>query len=410
MKYDPMSFTTHVLPSGLRLFFQHRPLPFTGCKLAVHAGSRHDPPGKEELMHLLEHLLSSGTKGRPKMSLIELERWLRDQRFHCELGETHLDYCAYGGKAANERFEPLLRFLHDLTLEPALDSDLEKERDIIRREREEAASPEERETDKVRRRAVYGAHRLAQVESWAEDAVLDGLTLDDAREAHARYYDPANMTLTVVGGADEDEVLRAVSGIFVPGRPDFVPTPRPEPMTFAVPDPREYRQPKEGRVTKVEVRYLWHFPPGDRIPLIMIRNALSETLLDRIREKLRASYSVSVDDHTCADHRIFSVVTQVAPKKVDVARAIIEEAMADVPAVVADLPARKDEYRLALEFLELDADETLERATGAAVLSGRTRSVADFLAALDATTEADVARLMAGDLAPGRAYVELVEE
>lgn len=410
MKYDPMSFTTHVLTSGLRLFYQHRPLPFTACKLAVHAGNRHDPPGKEELMHLLEHLLSAGTKGRPKMSLIELERWIRDQRFYCELGETHLDYCAYGGKSANERIEALLRFLHGLTLEPTLDSDLEKERDIIRREREEAASPEERETEKVRRRAVYGAHRMASVDAWAEDDVLDGLTLDDAREAHARFYDPANMTLVAVGGADEDAFVRAVSGIFGTGRRGFVPTPRPEPMAFGIPEPREYRQAKEGRVTKVEVRYLWHLPPGGRIPLIMARNALTDALLDRIREKLRVSYSVSVDDMTCADHRIVTVTTQVTPKKVDAARAIIEATMAEADAIAAELPSRKEEYRLALEFLELDADETVERGLSAAVLAGRTRSVADLLAALDATTEADVAALMKEHLAPGRAFVELVEE
>lgn len=410
MTHDPMTFTTHTLASGLRVFYQHRPLPFVGCMLMVHGGSRHDPPGKEELMHLVEHLLSAGTRGRPKMSLIELERWLKLQRFDVALGETHLDFSAYRGKAATERFPALLKFLHGLTLEPALDSDLEKEREIIRREREEACSPEELVTDDVRKRAVFGSHRLATVGGWADDATLDGLTLDDARAAHARYYDPANMALIAVGGTGEDELLRIAQDTFGARTPGYEPPARQPAPVFGIPDPREHVQRKEGRVTKTEIRYLWHLPAGERAPLMLARNALSETLLDRIRERLRATYSVDVQDAVFMDHRLFCVVTQVAPKKVAVARAIIEETMRGIDEVVAEVPRLKDEYGLALEFLELDVDETLSRAAMAINAAGAPRRVAEVRAALDATAPEKVAAVMAEHLAPERAFVELVEE
>lgn len=411
MQHDPMSFATHALPSGLRIFFQHRPIPFTGSMLTVGGGSRHDPSGKEELMHLLEHLLSAGTQGMPKLSLIELERWLKAQRFQCGLGMTQLDFSAYEGKAATERFAPLLRFMHDLTRLPTLDSDLEKEREIIRREREEAMSAEERATENARRRAMFGGHRLATCGGWAEDDVLDGLTLDDARDAHARYYDPANMALIVVGGIDEDELLRVAERTFVPGDPNYVLPPRPEALTFGVPSTREYVQKKDGgRVAKVEVRYLWNLPPGDRMPLMLARNALSEFLLDRIRERLRATYSVDVHDAVFIDHQCFGIVTQVTPKKVDLARTIIEETVRDVAAVAAETDRVKDEYALALEFLELDVDETLDRAATAVQTAGRIRGIGDTLAVLRATRADDVARVVSTQLAPERAYVELVEE
>lgn len=410
MKHDPMAFTERRLASGLRLFFQHRPLPFAGCKLMVHGGSRHDPPGKEELMHLLEHLLfSAGSRGRPRMSLVELERWYKAQRWDVNLGETHLDFSAYGGKAAVERFPALLRFLHGLTLEPLLDSNLEKEREIVRREREEAATPEDLETDAVRRRAVFGAHRLATVGGWADDATLDALTLDDARAAHARFYHPANMTLVVVGGMEETELSDAVEAAFVGPYPAYAPPSAQEPPTFGVPEPREHLQRKEGRVTKTEVRYAWHLPPGKRAPLILARNALSESLLDRVRERLRATYSVDVQDQAMRDHRVVGIVTQVAPKKAALARSIIEECVRDVPWVLSQVPRLKDEYGLALELMELSVDETLESATAAINAAGRPRAVADVLAAMAATTEDDVAALMA-ELVPERAFVELVEQ
>ncbi|HTK05491.1 MAG TPA: insulinase family protein [Candidatus Eisenbacteria bacterium] len=410
MKHDPMAFSTHTLASGLRVFFQRRPLSFVGCTLMVHGGSRHDPEGKEELMHLLEHLLSAGTRGLPKMSLIELERWLKLRRFDVALGETHLDYSAYRGKAAAERFPDLLGFLHGLTLEPTLDSDLEKERDIIRREREEACSPEELATDDVRKRAVFGSHRLATVGGWADDATLDGLTLDDARAAHSRFYDPANMSLIAVGGIDEEELLRIAETAFPRRTPGYVPPERQPAPVFGIPDPREHVQRKEGRVTKMEVRYLWHLPPGERAPLMLARNSISETLTERIRERLRATYSVDVQDAVFQDHRLFCVVTQVAPKKVGIARAIIEETMRGVAEVAAEVPRLKDEYGLALEFLELDVDETLSRAALAINAAGAPRCVAEVRAALEATPPEKVAAVMAEHLAPERAFVELVEE
>lgn len=410
MKNDPMAFKEHRLGCGLRVFFQHRPLPFVGCKLMVHAGSRHDPAGKEELMHLLEHLLSAGTRGLPKMSLVELERWLKLRRFDVSLGETHLDLSAYGGKASAERFPALLEFLHDLTLAPTLDSDLEKERDIIRREREEASDPEDRVTERVRRAAIFRDHRLASVDGWAEDAVLDGLTLDDARAAHARFYHPANMTLIVVGDTTEDDLLRAAERTFSGPYPAFSPVPREPPPTFGVPDPRMHFQKKDGRVTKTEIRYCWYLPSGPKAQLILARNALSEMLYERIRERLRASYSVGVQDHAFADHRVFAIATQVTPKRVEATRAIIEEVMADASAVSAEVPRLKIEYGLALEFMEFSVDETLDAASGAVNVTGAPRPAADALAAIEATEPEAVSALMREHLSPERAFVELVEQ
>lgn len=413
MKHDLFAFTAHALPSGMRVYHQYRPLPFFGCKLMIHAGSRHDPPGKEELMHLLEHLLSSGTQGRPKLSLIELERWISSQRFECALGETQMDFSAYGGKASANRLEPLLEFLRDLTLHPTLDSDLEKEREIIRRERDEAATPEERETEIVRRRAVYGpSSRMAAVGGWAEDPVLDSLTLDDAREAHRRYYQPGNMSLIVVGGVSEEETFATAEKLFTGGDPHYVRPCRPPPMSFGIPDPREHLQRKDGgRVTKMAVSYLWHLPPVERLPLVLARSALAETLMDRVREKLRATYGVDVNDLTLADHRIFSVTTQVAPKKVDVVRRIIENVMRDADAVCRELSRLKDEYRLTVEFMELDIAETIDRAAIAVnATDARPRTVAEALALLDAIDEAAIREVMTAHLAPERSFVELVEQ
>src|ERR1051325_3835167 len=52
---DPLSFSEHLLPCGMKLLYQPRNLRWFGASLLVGCGQRHDPPGKEELAHLLEH-------------------------------------------------------------------------------------------------------------------------------------------------------------------------------------------------------------------------------------------------------------------------------------------------------------------------------------------------------------------
>lgn len=407
---DPMFFSKHLTSAGPRVFFQHRPLPFFGSTFMVHGGSRHDPPGKEELLHLVEHLLSSGTQGMPRMSLMELERWLNAERLQCGLGETHLDYSAYHGKASVDRMDRLIGFLHGLTIRPTLDSELDKERDIIRREREESSTVEERETDRVRRLAVFGSHRLAEVGGWATDEVLDRLTLADAKAAHALHYDPKNMTIIAVGGVDEDALLACIERTFGPTDAGYAPPPRQPLPVFGIPEPREYLQRKDGKVTKMEVRYIWHLRPSNRSPLALIRNALQESLFDKLREKMRATYGVNVSDMRMEDHQVFAISTQVTPGRVGVARGLIEAAVRDVQAVANELPRLKDDYRLALEFLECDVSEALERAAIAINAVGRPRTVAEVITALDSIGADDVRDLMEKELSPERAFVELVEQ
>ncbi len=409
MSNDPLAFRRHLLPSGVRLYYQHRPLAFSCCRVQVHAGSRRDPPGKLELMHLLEHLVGADMHGIPSRTLTQLERWLTEQRFDCMLGMTTLDATAYDGKAANWRFTDMLRFLHQLTLRPTLDSQLDKERDIIRREREEAATPKDRKMNDARGLAVFGDDPLARSFSWAEDPELDRLTIEDAREAHRRWYHPANMSLIVVGGIDEDAALRAAEALFVPDPLSFLPPdPLPE-RTFAPPARRRYRQRSDGEPELVEVTAWWHMPLCNAQALNIVTDAFEERLTERIREKQRASYGATVSADGNADHRVCSVSVKVRPEHVPrTRRVILEEAkrLADFD----QLAHFREKAELEYEFLEPDTDSTIESATACLTVYGRTLSVADAVEKLRAVTVEDVRAVAREHLAPERAYVEIVEK
>jgi len=411
MENDPLSFRTHILPSGLRVCHNHRPLPFFACKLVVHAGNRSDPPGKEELMHLVEHLLSSGTHGWPRRSLLEMEHWLRAERLDCSLGETHLDCSAYDGKATNGRLQKLLSVLHDLVLLPTLDSDLEKEREIVRCERDEQMTLEERAYDAFRRKAIFGSADLARLNGWAEDATLNALTLDDVREAHLAGYRTANMSLIVSGGVDEDALLNVAESIFYPDGRDMSPPVRLGPIALRAPCPHEGRKKRSsGRIGKVALNYEWHLPHGSRHPLTFAGTAIQEMLFDRIREELQATYDVQVENTVKMDHRIVRIATKVSPDKELLVRSIIKATLGDIPSTIAALPRLKEEYRMAVELNEPSVAEAVAHVAYQLDAYGMIRTTEETLKGAEAVTEEDVADLLTHQLQIDNAFVTASEE
>lgn len=410
---DPMYFEKFILPSGLQVFYQHRNLGWFACQLVVGVGQRQDPPGKEELSHLLEHELTGGTLGWPKRTFPELRAWVSGQGFEFDFGATALDHTVYGGKALNRDLEKFLRFLGDYVLRPSFDGDGEHEKAIIRAERRDRTSPRIRQIERRRLRALFGNHRLASCQGWATDKVLAGLTMNDLHSHHDRYYGCKNMTLVVVGGCGREALSEVLGRVFTP---DFSGRGRPEPgkpPDFGRNSRREYRSKKpDGKPSSVIISYYWLLPGSiNRPALMLVRNGLGLLADASIREILRAAYDVSCDNDSYLDHVVMSLQTEVAPK--DVARTV--KAMDLILGAAGDqlsetLPRLVGDYRTALGFLELTAEEAAEKAAMAVSLMGAPRPMSELLAAIEKVTADDVRRLVREHLDPGLAYVEMVED
>jgi predicted Zn-dependent peptidase len=412
--HDPMSFSFHALPSGLRVYFQHRNLSWFGCRLVVGCGMRHSPTGKPELAHLLEHQLSTGgTRGLPRMNLTEHRRWLAERSFDCDLGRTTLDDASYGGKAPGGRADGLFRYLERYVRRPRFAGGLDHDKAIVRAEHRTRSTPADRKMEREKLKAFLGRkHPLVESFLWADNAKLAALTMSDVRAMHRGHYECPNMALIVVGGLDEDECVRLLESAFAPGRKGFVPPPPPEPLAFPEPPgPRELRaRSARGRPSSVIIRYHWFLPPGRRQAAALARNALAEVLTDRVRERSRHAYTVNADDLVFLDHQRLCVTTEVAPGAVRRTRAIIDATLRDPDLIASDLPRLKADVFRALLFMELDVAETLERAATAVTLLGSPRTMAQAASAFAAVEADDVRGLIARDLAPERAYVELIEQ
>jgi insulinase (Peptidase family M16) len=58
-------FTSTTLPNGLTVYVQPRKVSWVYVGIVVHAGAKEDPPGRQGLAHLVEHLVSENIEGLP---------------------------------------------------------------------------------------------------------------------------------------------------------------------------------------------------------------------------------------------------------------------------------------------------------------------------------------------------------
>jgi len=228
--------------------------PIVAVHLMYHVGSRHEPPGRTGLAHLLEHLLFEGTEHCPKGEFdLMLERVGGTNN-----GSTWLDRTNYYETVPTHAAElPLWlereRLAHFL---PVLDERmLELQRGVVINERLQTSEnrpyglAEERLYD-----LLFPANHPYSWPTigWMPD--LERIDLDDVRGFFERFYTPANLTLVLAGDVKPEatwELADRYFGDLADGVEPPQPAPRldvpsgSEPRSGTLPDrvtfPRVYR-------------------------------------------------------------------------------------------------------------------------------------------------------------------------
>lgn len=247
-------------PSGVRLVTVALPeRPDVLVAASYRVGSAHDPPGKEGLAHLAEHLAFRARPGGGATIWDRLEA--SGAEFDGRTGEDATDFHAAGDP---EQLAALLAVEADRLRDPLAGIDeaaLRREREILVQEQAARADPASAAAQVrwLTARALPG-HPYGRTES---PASLRALTLDDVRAFVRSHYTPANLLLVVVGPTPPEEVRRAVDAALGPlaaGTPAASTPPAPAP-DLGAPVPREL----ETRRAPVERPVLWlaWAVPGD---------------------------------------------------------------------------------------------------------------------------------------------------
>ena len=215
---------TQTLANGLRVVaHEDRTSPVVAVHLMYHVGSRHEPPGRTGLAHLLEHLLFEGTEHVPKG---KFDEWLEGVG-GTNNGSTWFDRTAYHETVPTNAVELALWLERDRMTGflPALDAEmLELQRGVVINERREAYEnrPYGMADERLHQMLFPGDHPYSwPTIGYVQD--LKAVSLEDARGFYGTYYTPSNAVLVLAGDLPADEAFALAEKYFVDLAPSAVP-------------------------------------------------------------------------------------------------------------------------------------------------------------------------------------------
>jgi zinc protease len=217
--------TTHTLSNGLRVVLvEDHWHPLMALEVCYGVGSRHDPPGKQGLAHLLEHLTYQ-SRGFPDEE--------KAQKASGRAGATtNHDTTCYSSRLLSAEIEKA--FTAEAERMAALNvsaGNLEHEKAIVIKERRQLVEGDTwrnllEEVDS----AAFRLHPYRfPTSGWPE--TLAQISLDDVRAHFAAHYSPANAVLVAVGDFRNEELLTLIETTFgkIPARALPAASPHVEP-------------------------------------------------------------------------------------------------------------------------------------------------------------------------------------
>lgn len=395
-------------PSGARvvaLSVPHRPDVIVGA--SYRTGSADDPPGKEGLAHLVEHLAFDARPGGGARV------WERLEALGAELdGRTRADATDFHAAADPEALDALLAVEADRLRDPLAGLDpaaLERERAVVLQELLSDRGPASTagQVERVAARAFPG-HALGRGET---PASLRALGLDDVRAFARERYRPERLVLVVIGPQEPAALrarARAAFGALAgdpasPVPPDTAPPPAPDlarevDRALAV---------EEAPVERPALWLAWAVPADDAHGGARARAAVRflEARLAAVVEGREADRALGLDLHAHGLGAATLVLGRVALRRPEDARRVADAVRDELRfhRWADDLPDRERlRGQLVLDaFVRLEALDPSEvarwfRATGRA----------DYLralpAAIGAGLEGDTRRWVGRWLAPDR--------
>ena len=402
-----MQHEVHVCPNGLTVLAAARhAVPLVSVQVWVGTGSMlegaHAGSG---ISHLLEHQVFKGTA--------EFNGETLNRRVP-ELGGswnayTSTDRTVYHINGPAQHWREFLHLLVQLVFHPAFpQDDFERERDVIRREMDMYADDPQDAAYHALVQTLYkaGTRRLPVI---GERARFDALTHADMVAYHRERYVPGNMFICVAGDVDPAEVFRAAQEETADVPPAPLPQPAlpPEPRQWG---PRTFR--REFAQPTSTLMLAWRIPHSnhpDAAALTMLASILGDGraawLYRLFHDEQGTAHDVSVT--TMPDRTgegAFIIEADVERDRRDALR----DALLNY---VHTLPQRDFEpARLrALNQMQAARLRVLSKVQGVADTLGMAWHISrnadcmeEWDAALSRVTAADLARVAAAYLAPGR--------
>ncbi|CAN5864428.1 hypothetical protein BH23GEM9_BH23GEM9_10270 [soil metagenome] len=337
-------FESYRLPNGFRVWYGHLPgASLTSMAVIIPYGRDHDPPGREQTAHLLEHVLLSDRHGRTEA---ELARELTS-RGGSHNGVTGARYTSYPLSIATDHAAWGLHWLHDVVAPRTFSDELvDRNRGPVavelgaRTTYPFAGGPTRILNHPILLPAPFWRREFgidAQEERGASQQTgLAAVTAGDLRRFHEKYYTPTEMTLVIVSGLPREELQPALDSTFaaLPWRP------APTAEVRVAPRHGETRlfQWHSGTTTRVALRYRVHDLSGlDQVRLIFMEDLLRHRLMERLRRgEAKAIYSVTAGTVIRGPAAYFVISADMNPGQEGLVREILDDELRKLADPAAD--------------------------------------------------------------------------
>ncbi len=199
------------LKNGLTvLVVEDARFPLVSTRLYVKAGSAYETPQDAGISHVLEHMVFKGTEKRPKGAI--------SQEVEAAGGylnaATSFDYTVYQTDLPSKHWALSLDVVKDMAFYPTLDAaELESEKLVILSELQRGNdNPSQRIFKELHTNALKGTPYQHPIIGYED--TIKAVTPASMRAYIAKYYQPQNMLLVVVGNVQEKEVLAEAQKLF----------------------------------------------------------------------------------------------------------------------------------------------------------------------------------------------------
>jgi predicted Zn-dependent peptidase len=365
-------------------------------------GARHEDARRSGWSHLLEHMVFKGAGARSAKAIVEA--------IESEGGQinaaTGQERTSFQVRALAGGLPLAMAVTADLVLRPTLDpEDLAKEVQVVGQEIAEAADTPDDQVFELAQAAAFAGQPLGRPILGTMESIgaADPATLEAWRGA---VYAPDRLVVAAAGAVDEDEFLKLAEDLFgsaaAPARAADAPD-----AAFTGGQARERR--------KLEQAHLVFMLPAPgiadpdhwalRLFAEMLGGGMSSRLFQEARERLGLAYAIDAWTEAWADTGVVGIYAGCAAADAGRLAAVAAEQVRALAAgaEAGELARAKAQLKASLFMGRESLAARAEQAAAQILAFDRLLTPAEVAGAIEAVTDADVARAAARVLAPRRA-------
>lgn len=196
-----------VLDNGLTIVSEEISSTYSfSAGIMINAGSRDDIEGKEGIAHFLEHMIFRSSKNKSARKIaMEFESVGAYSNAY-----TNQEFTCYYVKSQESHFRKTISLLLEIVFNPLFDDEeFEKEKQIIVEEIKSALDDPEEYIFDIADEKIFKGHELSKPILGKLESV-ERIEKIDLKEFHSKYYNYANMVISVSGSIGHERIVRIV--------------------------------------------------------------------------------------------------------------------------------------------------------------------------------------------------------